>query len=115
VTQNLLMAALIAFAAFFILRRFFGGAGRIAGAEARSKVEGGALLLDVRSPGEYQSGKLPGATNIPVQALGQRLDELDPAQPIVVYCRSGARSSRAASILRGRGFEVHDLGPSGAW
>lgn len=115
-TPNLLVAALIAVASFFLLRRLFGGgAGRIAGPDARTRVEAGALLLDVRSPAEFQMGKLPGATNIPVHALGARIDELDPARPIVVYCRSGARSSRAASMLRGRGFEVHDLGPAGAW
>lgn len=86
-------------------------------AEARRLVARGALLLDVRTPAEHAAGHLPGAVNIPVQSLGDRLVELDDrARPIVVYCRSGLRSSKAARILRRAGFlAVHDLGAMSHW
>lgn len=80
-------------------------------------VKDGAKLLDVRTEGEFASGHLDGAINIPVSDLGLRLAELgDPATPIVVYCRSGARSARAQTLLQSRGFaSVHNLGGIGRW
>lgn len=82
----------------------------------RQLVEQGALLLDVRTPDEFRSGHVSRATNIPVQELGRRLNECGPkSRPIVVYCRSGGRSATAASLLRGAGYEVKDLGPMSAW
>ena len=79
--------------------------------EARARVAEGALLLDVRSREEFAGGHVEGAVNIPVQELGGRLAEVGKApHGIVVYCRSGARSSAAASLLRSRGFTVVDAG-----
>ncbi len=87
------------------------------GTEARRRVEAGATLVDVRTPEEFAAGHLPGAVNIPVGALEERLGELGPpATPLVVYCRSGARSGRAERLLKARGFQdVFDLGPMSAW
>lgn len=70
------------------------------------------LLLDVRSPEEYEAGHLAGAVNVPVDEVGARLDELGARdRPVIVYCRSGRRSARAAAALREAGFtQVHDLG-----
>jgi sulfur-carrier protein adenylyltransferase/sulfurtransferase len=62
------------------------------------------LLLDVREANEWDIGHLPGAVRISVNELPQRMNELDSAQEIVVYCRSGARSGRAVDLLRGAGF-----------
>lgn len=80
--------------------------------EARRLVQEGALLLDVRTAQEFSAGHLPGARNIPVQELEARWSEVgDPAAPVVVYCRSGARSARAKELLKQRGFaNVSDLG-----
>jgi len=91
--------------------------GDVSGSEARALVDKGALLLDVRTPGEFAGGHIEGAVNIPVQELGQRLAELgDKDRPIVVYCRSGKRSSRAAGVLKGAGHgAVHDLGAMSRW
>lgn len=64
------------------------------------------LVLDVRSPQEFASGHVPGAKNIPVGALADRLEELrsrDNAE-IVVYCESGRRAGRAAALLKDNGF-----------
>lgn len=70
------------------------------------------LVLDVRTPAEYDAGHVPHAVNIPHDQLAGRLDELDatPDQPIVVYCKSGARSAKAASVLLAAGYDnVHHL------
>ncbi|WP_163783028.1 rhodanese-like domain-containing protein [Myxococcus vastator] len=87
------------------------------GAEARRRVEAGATLVDVRTPEEYAAGHLPGAVNIPVGELARRLGELgSPGTPLVVYCRSGARSGRAERLLKAQGFQdVFNLGPMSAW
>lgn len=85
------------------------------GQRARAMVAAGATLVDVRTPGEYASGHVEGATNIPVDELEGRMSEIASDRPVVVYCRSGARSSRAAAALEARGYEVFDLGPMTAW
>ncbi len=74
-------------------------------------------LVDVRNPGEYQLGSIPGSSSIPVGQLPSRFDELDPALPTVVFCAGGYRSSVAASVLRTAGFgDVSDIvGGYGAW
>lgn len=74
-------------------------------------------IVDVRNPGEAAGGMIPGAVNIPVGQLPDRIGELDPGKPTVVYCAGGYRSSVAASLLRQRGFaDVSDvLGGYNAW
>ena len=79
----------------------FGRGRELQGVEARELVAAGARLLDVQSSDEFSRGHLPGAVNIPVQELDRRLAEVGPAErDVVVYCRSGQRSSRAAQLLR---------------
>lgn len=83
---------------------------------ARELVAKGALLLDVRSPEEFRERHLEGAVNIPVQELGTRMGELGAKErSIVVYCRSGARSAAATSMMKGAGYEVLDIGAIGNW
>ncbi|CAJ1587100.1 MBL fold metallo-hydrolase [[Mycobacterium] wendilense] len=74
-------------------------------------------IVDVRNPGEVAAGTIANAIEIPVGQLPNRLGELDPAKPTVVYCAGGYRSSVAASLLRHNGFsDVSDiLGGFGAW
>ena len=74
-------------------------------------------VVDVRQPGETANGTIPGAVEIPLTELNQRLGSLDPAKPTVVYCAGGYRSSVAASLMRNAGFEeVADIdGGWGAW
>lgn len=73
------------------------------------------LVLDVRPELEYAHGHLPGAINIPVEALALRIDELAQAQRIVVYCRGAycQFADRALRILRARGFDAIAL--DGGW
>jgi glyoxylase-like metal-dependent hydrolase (beta-lactamase superfamily II)/rhodanese-related sulfurtransferase len=63
-------------------------------------------IVDVRNPGEVETGAVPGAVNLPLPQLLDRLEELDPTRPTVVYCAGGYRSATAASLLRARGFDT---------
>jgi len=62
-------------------------------------------LVDVRQPDEVAAGTLPGAVNIPLGDLEARLGELDRTRPVVLLCRSGGRSTIAAEMLTGAGFD----------
>lgn len=113
--SKIVLAALVmAFAAILYVR--FSGV-RVSGSDARTLVANGATLLDVRSSEEFGGGHIDGATNIPVQELAGRSDELgDKETPIVVYCQSGGRSAMAKRLLENQGFaNVHDLGGIAEW
>ncbi len=77
----------------------------------------GLVLIDVRNPGEVAHGTVPGARVISLGALLDRLGELDPTAPTVVFCAGGYRSAIASSLLRSHGFsDVSDLiGGYTAW
>src|SRR4051795_923966 len=84
--------------------------------DAAGLVEGGALLLDVREPDEWQAGHAPGAGHIPLGELGWRVEGLPNDRSIVCVCRVGGRSARATEALRGAGYEVVNLaGGMRAW
>lgn len=85
------------------------------GAEAQRRVAAGAVLLDVRTPGEFSRGHVEGAINIPVHELSARRDEVPRGDGVVVYCQSGQRSAIAARQLEADGYEVYDLGSLSAW
>ncbi|WP_348789923.1 FAD-dependent oxidoreductase [Leifsonia sp. NPDC080035] len=68
----------------------------------------GATLVDVRTPGEYAAGAIPGAVNIAVDELRSRLAEL-PAGPVVVHCQVGQRGHTAARILSQHGRDAVNL------
>jgi rhodanese-related sulfurtransferase len=75
-------------------------------------------VLDVRDPGEFDSGHIPGSLNIPFGALCERFDELPRDRAIVAICSGGKRSAVAASLLKREGFEqvLHVGGGGvGAW
>ena len=64
-----------------------------------------ALIVDVRTEAEYQSGHFPGAKNIPLSKIADRILEFGPIdQTVVVYCRSGRRSGIAKKILTNAGY-----------
>jgi phage shock protein E len=93
--------------AFFVYRFV---TNRRRAAVAKGLIDGGALLIDVRTPGEFASGHLPQAKNIPLQEIAGRLKEIEKGlkgkkdAPVVVYCRSGARSGQAQHFLTQSGF-----------
>ena len=74
-------------------------------------------LIDVREPHELEISRLPNATNIPLGQLAARLSELDSAEDMVLFCKSGARSTRALELLTSAGFKkVKNLkGGINAW
>jgi rhodanese-related sulfurtransferase len=71
----------------------------------------GALLLDVRTPAEFKSGHIAGATNMDWSAhdYETQFATLDPATPVMVYCAAGGRSEQAKQYLVDRGFQVTQL------
>lgn len=87
---------------------------RLTPAELRARLARGddLQLVDVREPGEWAIGHLPGSVLIPRGELAARLSELDPARPVVCICHHGIRSLHAAALLHARGFE-HVLDLSG--
>lgn len=78
---------------------------------------GRALVLDVRGPGEYADGHVPGALSLPLPDLPERIGEVGLEQPIAVVCQSGYRSSAAASLLAAAGATdlVNVSGGTAAW
>ncbi len=77
----------------------------------------GAVLLDVRTPQEYQEGHIPGSKNIALQNI-EKIASMakDKETPLYVYCYSGSRSSHAVSILRRMGYtNVTNIGGIAAY
>ncbi|MCF7915389.1 MAG: rhodanese-like domain-containing protein [Spirochaetaceae bacterium] len=74
------------------------------------------LVVDVRTPAEFTGGHIPSAVNIPVSEIGDQPPSVPKDRLVVVYCRSGARSSRAAESLRALGYtRVVDFGGIYRW
>lgn len=73
--------------------------------QLKEVVKNGAFLVDVRTPFEFSSGSAKGAVNIPVDKVPSQLAKFKNKKGIVVFCRSGNRSSQAKSILEQNGFQ----------
>ena len=72
-----------------------------------------ALLVDVRNPAEYNGGHIPGSINFAMSRILQEAEEAfpDKAQPLYVYCQSGARSGQATSMIKEMGYKnVKNIG-----
>ncbi len=68
----------------------------------------GVRVIDVRTPGEYETSHIPGAENVPVDVVRTEALGWDRAEPIVIYCTTGARSAEVVRFLAAEGFErVH--------
>src|SRR5579871_5491524 len=74
--------------------------------DLKALIDGGKspFILDVRNPEEILICRLDGSTVIPLPDLANRLGELDPSVPMVVHCKSGARSAKAIALLKQQGF-----------
>ncbi|MGB4773271.1 MAG: rhodanese-like domain-containing protein [Chitinophagaceae bacterium] len=77
----------------------------------KKMVADGAVIVDVRSAGEFASGHIPGSVNIPLEQLSFRADELE-GKKVITCCRSGNRSGIALHILGESGIEATN---GGAW
>jgi len=80
---------------------------------AREHLANGALIIDVRSPEEFHQGKVPGAINLPLGELREKISQRvkDKSQPLLVHCLSGGRSAIAKQQLKSLGYtNVFNLG-----
>jgi rhodanese-related sulfurtransferase len=85
-------------------------------AELATRLDGGAVLFDVRNPDEYDEAHVPGARLVPLPEVADRLDEFPTDTEVLVICRSGARSATASEFLRANGVDaVNVAGGTLAW
>ena len=84
---------------------------------AKELVEGGAAqLIDVREQYEWDAGRIPGATHINLEALGNRASEIDKERPVIFQCRVGNRSAFATEAFRNAGYDAYNMaGGIEAW
>ncbi|NUR14886.1 rhodanese-like domain-containing protein [Terrabacter sp. C0L_2] len=76
----------------------------------------GAAVVDVREPGEYVGGHVPGAVLMPMGQLPSRVGELDRHRPVYVICASGNRSRAMSDYLARSGFDARSVdGGTAAW
>ena len=74
-------------------------------------IKNGAVIIDVRSKGEYQGGHIKGSQNIPLDTLSANIAKLKKDKAIITCCASGMRSATAKGILKSKGFtEVYNGG-----
>jgi phage shock protein E len=87
--------------------------------ERARKADDSFVIIDVRTPAEFAQGHVPGAINIPVDQVANRVGELASAKnkDVVLYCRSGKRAGQAAEVLKSNGFNklLHMEGDMPTW
>ena len=76
----------------------------VSSTEAQKSLENGAVLVDVREQNEYTEIRIPGSLLIPLSVFAERFGELPKDKPLVMQCRSGARSAKAAEYLLANGY-----------
>lgn len=98
----------LAFLVWFIYSRFASlkGLKNLSPDQFQDELKGNRnyVLIDVREPGEVKQGYIPGAINIPLSEMKQRVGEIQKSDCVYLYCRSGMRSKQAARILKKNGF-----------
>lgn len=71
----------------------------------------GAIIIDVRTIGEFQQGAIPGSKNMPLQTIASKINDIKKLnKPVITCCASGMRSGSAASILKSNGIDVMNGG-----
>ena len=82
--------------------------------KVKEAIKNGAIIIDVRTPHEFDNGKVPGSINIPVDRISVSIERIrSMRKPIVVCCESGARSNQAKNILKAAG--INDVHSGGSW
>ena len=84
-----------------LFRRLFSSAPAV---DLKSIIDEGAFLVDVRTPAEFAEGHVKGSVNIPLDRIPAQLAKFKDKTNIIVFCRSGGRSSQAKNILQQNGF-----------
>jgi len=91
------------------IKKLFGGSS----VDYAALVKQGAKIIDVRTPGEFSSGHLKNAVNIPLDQIAAKAKDLKKDQTYILCCRSGMRSASATQQLKNLGFtQVHN---GGSW
>ena len=91
-----------------LIRKIFGLGPKV---DYHELIDKGAILIDVRTAGEYSSGQPKNSKNIPLDKIGEKIDKIKKLnKPVVLCCASGIRSGRAASILKNNGIEAYNGG-----
>ncbi|MCL2362230.1 MAG: rhodanese-like domain-containing protein [Defluviitaleaceae bacterium] len=91
---------------------------RISPRQAQSLMQQKCIILDVRSPQEYSTGHIPGAVCLPENEIHTRASRILPDKNalILVYCKGGSRSKKAADALAAMGYtNVYDFGGINSW
>jgi rhodanese-related sulfurtransferase len=92
---------------FGFLKKLFGP-----GTDFKALKENGAIIIDVRTPQEFDHGHIQGSKNIPLDKIQREVKTIKGYnKPIITVCKSGARSGMAKSILKSAGVEVYNGGP----
>ncbi len=73
--------------------------------DLKAIIANGALIIDVRTPGEYKEGHIKGSLSIPLNEINEAMSWLIKDVPAVIVCESGNRSGQAVKILKANGFE----------
>ena len=81
------------------------------GVDLSEKMKEGAVIIDVRSPGEYASGHVKGSKNIPLGNISAKMNTIKKwNKPVITCCASGMRSGSAAIVLKRNGVEAYNAG-----
>jgi rhodanese-related sulfurtransferase len=89
-----------------LLKKLFGGTS----VDFKTLVKEGAMIIDVRSPAEFNGGHVKGAVNIPLHAIQSSFNKIPKNKVIITCCASGMRSGSAKSLLKAAGYNVHNGG-----
>jgi len=80
----------------------------------KEAIKKGAIIIDVRTPHEFDHGKVPGSINIPVDRISVSVERIrSMKKPVIVCCESGARSNQAKNILKSAG--INEVYSGGSW
>lgn len=93
---------------FNFIKKLFGP-----GTDFKALQDQGAVIVDVRTAGEFSGGHIKGAINIPVDSIRSKINDLKKkGKPVITCCASGMRSGSATSILKDAGIEAYN---GGSW
>jgi len=84
------------------------------GNKIKEALKKGAVIIDVRTPHEFDQGKVPGSINIPVDRISISVERIrSMKKPVIVCCESGTRSNQAKNILKSAG--INEVYNGGSW
>jgi phage shock protein E len=84
--------------------------GTASGVDFRTLIDEGAVIVDVRTKGEFDGGHIKGSINMPLDSLPKNLGKLKKEKVIITVCQSGMRSSAASRLLKQNGFTAYNGG-----